>query len=198
MGLRDRLLGREQAELRSCVAYGTQQRNFDSDSATQSATPAQQPVHLHRSGCATQTATPAQHTSCAPLGIEDTNATVAQRASDAVALADAAEVSWSDADITRFLQRKERLIRWGRSEEEAERIAERLVRRDRDGDDRRMCVECSFLGNSGRCIAAATGRLKGVDRRLEPVPDILQRCEAFGERKGVMFIGAVQAAEEQQ
>lgn len=67
----------------------------------------------------------------------------------------------------------------------AERVADRLAQRDDDGDDRRMCVECSHLGERGRCIAASAGRIWGADRRLEPVQTILQRCEAFGLKKGL-------------
>jgi hypothetical protein len=97
---------------------------------------------------------------------------------------DLSGVAWTDADIARFLDRRARLMRWGWAEREAEALAERLVKRDRDGDDRRMCVECSNLGERGRCMAAAAGKLPGADRRLEPVPTILQRCEAFGLRTG--------------
>lgn len=79
-----------------------------------------------------------------------------------------------------------RLARLGCSEERAHAAADQLAQRDEGGDDRRMCVECSHLGDSGRCVAAATGRLRNVDRRYEPVPDLLQRCEAFGLRKGLL------------
>ena len=68
---------------------------------------------------------------------------------------------------------------------DAEDLAERLTLRDRDGDDRRLCLECSWLGDAGRCLAAATGRIPGADRRLEPAQTILQRCAAFGLRKGL-------------
>lgn len=79
-----------------------------------------------------------------------------------------------------------RMARLGWAEERADAAADRLAQRDAHGDDRRMCVECSHLGDSGRCVAAATGRLGNVDRRYEPVPDVLQRCEAFGLRKGLV------------
>lgn len=73
----------------------------------------------------------------------------------------------------------------GLGTEAAEGLAERLASRDKDGDDRRMCLECTYLGASGRCVAAATGRLPGASPRLEPVQTILMRCEAFGLRKGL-------------
>lgn len=71
----------------------------------------------------------------------------------------------------------------GLDEDAAERLALRLARRDEEGDDRRVCAECSHFSESGRCIAAAVGRLPWADRRLEPEPDRLQRCEGFGLRK---------------
>jgi hypothetical protein len=92
---------------------------------------------------------------------------------------------WSDAELHAFSQRRTRLLRWGCGESEADDLAERMTLRDRQGDDRRMCLECSNLGDTGRCIAAASGRIAGADRRVEPVRNILQRCEAFGLRKGL-------------
>ena len=78
-----------------------------------------------------------------------------------------------------------RMVRLTWPEEKAQAAADRLERRDAEGDDMRMCIECTHLGDSGRCIAAATGRLRNADRRHEPVANLLQRCEAFGLRKGL-------------
>lgn len=91
---------------------------------------------------------------------------------------------WSDAEIDAFQRREARLLRLGRAD--AEYLAERLTLRDRDGDDRRLCLECTWLSDTGRCMAAATGRLPGVDRRLKPLPTLLQRCDAFGLSKGLV------------
>lgn len=91
----------------------------------------------------------------------------------------------SDAQAEAFAARLERFTLRGLSLDAAEALAERLAIRDADGDDRRMCLECSYLGTTGRCIAAATGRLHGASRQLEPVQTILQRCEGFGLRKGL-------------
>ena len=93
--------------------------------------------------------------------------------------------AWDDNELTAFTTRVLMLQRRGIEADDADNLAERLTLRDRDGDDRRMCVECSHLGDGGRCLAAAAGRVHGADRRLEPVPTILQRCEAFGLRKGL-------------
>ncbi len=92
--------------------------------------------------------------------------------------ADAAHAAeWGDPIIAAFTARRDALLRRGYGPDDADDLAERLALRDAEGDDRRMCVECSYLGTTGRCGAA--GRLSGVDRRLEPVQTILQRCEAF-------------------
>jgi hypothetical protein len=93
--------------------------------------------------------------------------------------------AWDDDELSAFTARVLVLQRRGIEAGDADNLAERLTLRDRDGDDRRMCVECSHLGDGGRCLAAAAGRVHGADRRMEPVPTILQRCEAFGLRKGL-------------
>lgn len=49
---------------------------------------------------------------------------------------------WSDAEIESFTARHARLMAAGLTDDQAEALAERLVNRDRDGDDRRLCLEC--------------------------------------------------------
>ena len=88
---------------------------------------------------------------------------------------------WSDGEIATFVARRDRLLRWGRTEEEAEHLAERLTLRDRDADDRRCCAECSHLGDGGRCLADARGRLTNAG--IDPIK--LHRCHSFGLRKGL-------------
>lgn len=92
---------------------------------------------------------------------------------------------WDDAEIRKFTMRVIGFMRRGINPTDADDLAERLILRDREQDDRRMCVECSHLGERGRCLAAAE-RLQDADRRLEPVPTILQRCDAFGLRTGLL------------
>ena len=58
--------------------------------------------------------------------------------------------AWTDADISAFLDRRARLLRWGWPEPEAEKLAERLVSRDRERDDRVICIDCSHF-RRGRC-----------------------------------------------
>ena len=91
---------------------------------------------------------------------------------------------WDDAEMATFTARAERFALLGRRD--ADDLAERLTLRDRDGDDRRLCLECTWLGDTGRCLAVATGRIPGADRWLEPVQSILHRCGAFGLRKGLV------------
>ncbi|MBI3157768.1 MAG: hypothetical protein HYZ20_20520 [Burkholderiales bacterium] len=85
---------------------------------------------------------------------------------------------WDDAEIDAYLAREARFTRLGRVAD-AEHLAERLTLRDRQHDDRRLCLECVALADNGRCLVAARGRLPGASRRLEPVSTILQRCEGF-------------------
>ena len=84
---------------------------------------------------------------------------------------------WDDAEIDAFLDRSARFAQMGRRD--AEHLAERLTLRDRQADDRQMCIECSELEPSGRCAAARRGVMPGADRRLEPVQHILLRCRGF-------------------
>ncbi len=92
---------------------------------------------------------------------------------------------WDDGEIEAFATRVLRFMQRGIGATAADDLAERLTLRDRDGDDRRLCLECTWLGDTGRCLAAASGRIRGADRRLEPVQTALQRCEAFGLKKGL-------------
>lgn len=75
--------------------------------------------------------------------------------------------SWDDAEIQAFTDRRNRLLRCGYSERDADDLAERLTLRDREQDDRRLCVECRH-GRSRRCPDGA------------PTPgDVLHRCASF-------------------
>jgi len=87
------------------------------------------------------------------------------------------EGCWNDAEIEAFIARSA----WFRtmSRIDAEHLAERLTLRDRQADDRHLCLECRELEPSGRCAAARRGALAHTDRRLEPSPNILMRCPAF-------------------
>jgi hypothetical protein len=60
-------------------------------------------------------------------------------------------LSVTDGDEERSRARRDRLLRWGWPLAAAEALAERLTRRDRDGDDRRSCAgDCGHY-RPGRC-----------------------------------------------
>ena len=164
---------------------------------------------------ATGDATAAQHPSCIPVGLTEPASVQAQREAyeeraaiqehdgrqlrpdperdasvDLLRLSRAQAYEchaggWAEVEMLSFSKRQSLMLARGYTPDDAEAMAEALTLRDRQGDDRRMCLECTHLGERGRCIAASAGRIRGADRRLEPVPTILQRCEAFGLRKGL-------------
>lgn len=90
---------------------------------------------------------------------------------------DLAAVAWTDGDIARFLDRRARLLRWGWQELEAEVLADRLVRRDREADSRVSCADCRHYRPGRRGNNRAAGLLRSeIGRQLA---GILQRCEGF-------------------
>lgn len=87
----------------------------------------------------------------------------------------------STGEIERFTERVALFMRRGVHPVEAETLADRLVGRDRDGDDRRLCLECMGLDAKGRCAPARRGYIEGSACVLEQVADVLHRCEGFGD-----------------
>ena len=77
--------------------------------------------------------------------------------------------AWTDAEIVSFDKRKARSTWLGYSD--AKGRAERLLHRDRDTDDRRLCVECAHAGTGWRCA-----------KREAFLLDQLQRCPMFKEK----------------
>lgn len=103
--------------------------------------------------------------------------TGAQREGCTDAALDLVAVAWTDADIGRFVERRDWLVRWGWSSANAEALADRLVRRDRSGDTRVSCVECQHY-RPGWCanhVAAELGTAE-VGRDLA---GLLQRCPGY-------------------
>jgi hypothetical protein len=90
---------------------------------------------------------------------------------------DLAAVAWTDGDIARFLDRRARLLRWGWPEHEAEKLADRLVRRDREADPRVSCTDCRHY-RPGRCgnHRAAALMTAEVGRDLATM---FQNCPGF-------------------
>ena len=89
---------------------------------------------------------------------------------------------WADEEIYRFINREKKLMTQGMTEIEAEKLAERMVYRDRpgSGDDRKLCLECSNWSNG--CKTPMAGYCT--------VPTVLQRCFGFLARSN----GAQQVA----
>jgi hypothetical protein len=86
---------------------------------------------------------------------------------------------WNDVEIHRFQMREGHFGRLGIADHDASDLAEWLTLRDRNVDDRRLCLECRELARSGRCGAASRGAMRGVSRNMAPVPDVLMRCPHF-------------------
>lgn len=89
----------------------------------------------------------------------------------------------NNGEIDAFTPRLARFTDKGPSYNEAERLANALVIRDRDGDDRRLCLECPLLQGFGRW-RCGNWQAAGVARQ-ELARDLvltLQRCGGFDER----------------
>ena len=90
---------------------------------------------------------------------------------------DLAAVAWTDADISAFIERRARLLRWGWAEPEAEKLAERLVKRDREHDERVSCADCAHY-QPGRCSNHRCAGLNAAEVGRDLVA-LLQRCHGF-------------------
>ncbi len=143
------------------------------------------------------TATPATH---ATHGIES-QPTVATVATVAVAIppeCEAIDAKGDDADrwcwphstamntaeIDTFTTRLERFTDKGASKVDAEALADKLVTRDREADDRRLCLECLHLHRAGgwRCgnWLRAGVAMRAKDAQLPgDLVMRLQRCDGF-------------------
>jgi hypothetical protein len=92
------------------------------------------------------------------------------------------------AELATFTARLARFSTKGVTHADAESLADRLVQRDRDSDDRRLCLECRHLSGYGasswRCRnwQAAGVAIRSRDTQL-PADLVLQlqRCDGFYE-----------------
>ena len=85
------------------------------------------------------------------------------------------------AEIDTFTSRLVQLTDRGLILADAERLADKLVQRDREGDDRRVCLECLHL-QRGRCgnWQGACFAIRSRDAQLPPDLVLqLQRCDGF-------------------
>ena len=99
------------------------------------------------------------------------------KAVDKLQAVDLSAVAWTEADIARFLDRRSRLLRWGWPESEAENLAERLVKSDRDNDDRVSCIDCKHY-RPGRCGNHRRAGLHAPDVGRD-LATMLQRCPGY-------------------
>jgi hypothetical protein len=85
------------------------------------------------------------------------------------------DAAMNSGEIKAFVARVTLFVRHGFDQSRAEALADKLKTRDREGDDRVVCVECRHLA-SNRCTrpqAASLGPMVEVFRAK------LQRCPAF-------------------
>ena len=85
------------------------------------------------------------------------------------------------AELDTFTARLARFTDRGLILSEAERLADVLVQRDRECDDRRVCLECLHLqrGRCGNCQVAGVA-IRSHDAQLPPDLILqLQRCDGF-------------------
>jgi hypothetical protein len=90
----------------------------------------------------------------------------------------------NSSEIDAFMKRVMRFTASGLNLADAEQVADRLVRRDRDHDDRRACLECRHLRGHGRwqCANWRLGRHVRGQSGMPLVGGIvqtLQRCEGY-------------------
>jgi hypothetical protein len=86
------------------------------------------------------------------------------------------------AEIDTFTARLARFTDRGVILSDAESLADRLVIRDREQDDRAICLECSHLHRGWRCgnWQRAGVAIRSRDAQLAPdFMHLLQRCDGF-------------------
>ena len=87
------------------------------------------------------------------------------------------------AEIDRFTGRLVLLKAMGLASTEADALGDELLIRDRDGDDRRVCLECSNLGGWAGRRQCRDLLHAGMGGPLVAAGQVarLQRCEGFKE-----------------
>jgi hypothetical protein len=81
------------------------------------------------------------------------------------------------AELEQFAKRAQQFTRRGITAEAAETMADRLVIRDREQDDRRTCLECNAF-RPGRCGNHRRAGLQAPDVGRD-LATLLQRCPGF-------------------
>lgn len=85
----------------------------------------------------------------------------------------------AEADAARYQDRRARLLRWGWAAGDAEKLAARLTRRDREADPRVSCADCGHF-RPWRCANHERAGLKSADCG-RAWAELLQRCPGFSE-----------------
>lgn len=123
-----------------------------------------------------------------PAHAQDFDGGVSDTQADVLALTDDPDShSWphskamNTAEIDAFTARVHLFTRHGLDQTQAEGVADGLVIRDRDGDDRRLCLECLHLRDGGRFWACNQWRRAGLAGAAVPANwcDLLKRCNGF-------------------
>ena len=86
-------------------------------------------------------------------------------------------------EINTLMARQALFCQRGAVPQDAERLADSLVNRDRDSDDRRLCLECRHLHGAGpyRC---GNARAAGLNTDLaHDLVLILQRCHGYDDAR---------------
>jgi hypothetical protein len=99
------------------------------------------------------------------------------------------------AEIGTFTARLSRFTDKGLNLDDGEALADRLVKRDRDLDDRHLCLECLHLAGHGswRCSNWQRSGIAGHSRDAQLPGELvctLQRCGGFSDasmREGVSY-----------
>ena len=88
-------------------------------------------------------------------------------------------------EIDTFTVQRDNFTRRGLLESESEKLADKLVSRDRESDDRRLCLECAHLaGRTGGAMRCAQWQRAGLGAAGVPtgLHLVLQRCDGFKDQ----------------
>lgn len=89
--------------------------------------------------------------------------------------------AWNTCEIELLNRRAALFVRRGADEAQAEKLADRLVTRDREDDDRRLCLECRHLQGAtpwrcGNWCMAGVAVRSGDAGLARDMVMLLQRC----------------------
>jgi len=85
-------------------------------------------------------------------------------------------------EIEKFIARLDRFVNLGLDHEAAEKLADRLVARDRGGEDRSVCLECKHMRLGLRCLNSKIAGLTAMHSNSGLPSDFviqLQSCPGF-------------------